>query len=42
MPYQIAFEINDMFWQIVSLLIDLLFLMDIVVIMCSAYYDEDF
>lgn len=42
MPYQIAFEINAMHWQITSMMIDILFFCDIIVIMCSAFYDEDF
>ena len=42
MPYQIAFEINDIQWQVISLLIDILFGCDIILILCTAYYDDDF
>ena len=41
MPYMIAFENTDMTWQLFSLFIDILFFCDIIVIFCSAYYDEE-
>jgi len=42
MPYMIAFENKDLHWHIVSLIIDVLFVCDILIIFCTAFYDEDF
>lgn len=43
-PWRIAFgeETDPIEWQIISYTIDLLFLIDIVVIFFSAYYDGEF
>ena len=42
MPYMIAFDNKDLHWHVISLLIDILFFLDIVIVFNTALYDEDF
>ena len=42
MPYMIAFDVQDFHWHVITLVIDLLFLTDIILIFNYAYYDESY
>ena len=42
-PYRLAFvEEDDLKWEIINLVVDLMFTFDIVVVFNTAYYDDDY
>lgn len=42
-PYRLAFvEVDDTKWQIINVVVDTLFTIDILIVFNSAYYDDDY